>query len=145
MEHQKKGDRVTVQLTGEPPFNGVIIGETSDGQAWHIVRTAPNFRAESIRASVGRKSPIRNNAVSRARAKRTTPRQAEYPGLRAVSVTQQGPEISPSVDWSTRDAPRFDDRCVTCLPAIESGQRCIDRLSWSPTTQALPASATCKS
>jgi hypothetical protein len=68
MDDLKKGDRVTVRLTGEPPFNGVIIGETSDGQAWHIVEDgAPNFRAESIRASVGRKSPIRNTTASRAR------------------------------------------------------------------------------
>jgi len=67
MDDLKTGDRVTVRLTGEPPFNGVIIGETSDGHAWHIVKDGTNSRAESIRASVGRKSPIRNNTVSRAR------------------------------------------------------------------------------
>ena len=67
MDDLKTGDRVTVRLTGEPPFNGVIIGETSDGHAWHIVKDGTKFSRESIRASVGRKSPIRNNTVSRAR------------------------------------------------------------------------------
>ena len=71
MDDLKKGDRVTVRLTGEPPFNGVIIGETSDGHAWHIVKDCTNSRAESIRASVGRKS-LRNNTVSRARRRRRT-------------------------------------------------------------------------
>jgi len=74
MDDLKEGDRVTVRLTGEPPFNGVIIGETSDGHAWHIVKDGTNSRAESIRASVGRKSPIRNNTVSRAHAQHSESR-----------------------------------------------------------------------
>jgi hypothetical protein len=44
MDDLKKGDRVTVRLTGEPPFNGVIIGETSDGHAWHIVKDGTKFK-----------------------------------------------------------------------------------------------------
>jgi len=43
MDDLKTGDRVTVRLTGEPPFNGVIIGETSDGHAWHIVKDGTKF------------------------------------------------------------------------------------------------------
>ena len=38
MDDLKTGDRVTVRLPKEPPFNGVITGETSDGHAWHIVK-----------------------------------------------------------------------------------------------------------
>ena len=34
---------LTVRLTGEPPFNGVIIGETRDGHAWHIVKDGTKF------------------------------------------------------------------------------------------------------
>ena len=49
MDDLKKGDRVTVRLTGEPPFNGVIIGETSDGHAWHIVKDGAKFSRGILR------------------------------------------------------------------------------------------------
>ena len=65
MDDLKEGDRVTVRLTGEPPFDGAERPATA--RRGTSSRTAPNFRAESTRASVGRKSPIRNNTVSRAR------------------------------------------------------------------------------
>ena len=43
MDDLKTGDRVTVRLPKEPPFNGVIIGETRDGHAWHIVKDGTKF------------------------------------------------------------------------------------------------------
>jgi hypothetical protein len=38
MSDFKKGDRVTVSLKGNPPFTGIIIGESRDGHAWQIIR-----------------------------------------------------------------------------------------------------------
>jgi hypothetical protein len=74
-----------------------------------------------------------------------SPRSRGTPEIPSTETLGPAPCL-PVMEITIRQGPRFDDRCATCLPAIESGQRCIDRPSRSP-TQALPAagSATRKS
>lgn len=36
MSKLKKGDRVTVQISGKQPFNGIITGEGRSGHWWMV-------------------------------------------------------------------------------------------------------------